>query len=83
MTEKADWLAALQVGDPVVVKSHFPKTTRVKRIARFTKRYIVTEDDWQFRRRDGYTPGESWPAHWIEKPTAAQARKANTGKAKR
>lgn len=83
MTEKSDWLAGLRKGDPVVVCSYFPKTKRVKRIARFTKRYIVTEDDRQFRRRDGHSPGESWPGHWIEEPTIAEARKAKAGKAGR
>lgn len=82
MTEKSDWLAGLEVGDLVVVRSHFPETKRIKRIARFTKTLIVTEDGRQFRRRDGHSPGESRPGHWIEKPTAAQACKAKAGKAK-
>jgi hypothetical protein len=82
--DKAKWLAGLEVGDLVVVTSTWPTyTKRFRRIKRFTKTLIVTEDDWQFRRKDGYTPGESWPCFWIGEPTRAQARKAKAGKAGR
>lgn len=87
MTDKADWLAGLKVGDPVVVRQQFvryrQKAQRPRRITRFTKTLIVTDDGWHFRRKDGYTPGEDWPARWIDEPTRAQTRKAKAGKAKR
>lgn len=80
MSSDAEWLAGLKVGDPVVMRSWFPKIKRVDWIARFTKTLIVTDTGQRFQRTDGRTPGNSvwhsWNFHWIEKPTAAQARKA-------
>lgn len=81
--DKAKWLAGLKGGDPVVVKSNFSgRTVRVDRIKRFTKTLIVTEWGYRVRRRDGETPSVEWHfAYTIEKPTAAQARKAKAEKA--
>ena len=77
MTDKADWLAGLQVGDPVVVQTGSGDKNEVHRIVRFTKTLIVTDKGWRFRRKDGWTPGaDPWNFYSIEKPTPAQARKA-------
>lgn len=74
MTEKADWLAGLRKGDPVVVRSYQLDVEDIHRVTRFTGTLIITNCEQRFRRTDG---GEfltsSW---WLEKPTAAQARKA-------
>lgn len=84
MTDKAEWLAGLKVGDPVVVRTGFPEMKRVHRIARFTKTLIVLDDGWRFRRKNGWTPGiDPWNFYWLEKPTRAQARKAKARKAAR
>lgn len=85
MTAKSDWLAGLQVGDPVVVRT-WPHKRRyyVGLVSRLTKTLIVTEGGWRFRRKDGWPPGnDPWRAQWIEKPTAAQARKAKAEKPNR
>lgn len=86
MTDKSDWLAGLQVGDPVRMRFNTSKANQatMRRVARFTKTRIVLDNDSWVQRMDGCTPS-ACGCHWwlIEKPTAAQARKAKAGKAGR
>lgn len=81
MSDKAEWLARLNVGDPVVVRTWPYDKRHVRKALRFTKTLIVTDDGWRFRRRDGNLPGDDpWRMYWIEKPTAAEARKVRKAK---
>jgi hypothetical protein len=83
MTDKAKWLAGLQVGDPVRLHYANHDHTRLRVIGHLTATMVVTEDGRRFRRRDGYKPGvHTYYFGWIEEPTAAQAHKAK-GKAGR
>jgi hypothetical protein len=73
MSDKADWLAWLKRGDPVVVRStHFEdKHGSLTTVARFTPKQIVTLAGSRFRRKDGRRTGiASCERAWIEKPTA-------------
>ena len=79
MTDKADWLTGLTVGDVVVVKTWPHKSRLIRRVSRFTKTLIVTDGGSRYRQKDGMEPGDLWRTHWIVKPTAAQARKASKG----
>lgn len=78
MTDKADWLARLQVGDLVVVRSaHFLDRYdgQLATVARFTPMQIVTQTGARFRRKDGQRTGVAHCASvWIEKPTAEMER---------
>lgn len=74
MTDKADWLAGLKVGDPVRMRLNTSNANHatVRRGAYFTKTRIVLDNASWFRRVDGRTPS-ACGCHWwlIEKPTAA------------
>lgn len=77
MTDKAEWLAGLEVGDLVWIRWSSGKDARFQWVARLTKTRITTEDGSWFRRRDGKKPsgcGCCW--RQIEQPTAVQARRA-------
>lgn len=77
MSDKADWLAGLKVGDPVIVRWSFPRRREIQTVVRLTDTLIETNDGLRFRRKDGYKPGcSSYHFRLIEQPTAAQARKA-------
>ena len=81
MTDRAEWLAGLKVGDPVAVDIWPEKGGTVQRVARFTKQFIVADDGRRFRKRDGFMPGDDpWNLCNIKEPTRAPARKAKARK---
>jgi hypothetical protein len=73
MTEKSDWLAGLEEGDPVLVRtSHIGDDFgRLGKIVRITPKQFVTERGSRYRRTDGERIGLSGSYHstWIEEPT--------------
>jgi hypothetical protein len=80
MTDKADWLAGLKKGDPVVVTWYWPRRREVQTVVRLTDTRIVTHDGLYFRRRDGFKPGGTQSYfRSLSKPTAAQVHKASKG----
>lgn len=74
MTDKADWLAGLREGDPVVVRSSHigDDLGRLGKIIRITPKQFVSERGSRYRREDGNLIGNSGSYHsvWIEEPTA-------------
>lgn len=74
--DKATWLAGLQKGDPVVVRSSHTSDGfgRLDEIARITPKQFIDERGSRYRREDGERIGDSgsYYSTWIEEPTAAR-----------
>ena len=73
MSDKAEWLAKLQVGDPAIVQDTGIGGCRAGGlvvVGRFTATQIVTKDGWRYRRDSGsQIGGSAWHRGWLEEPT--------------
>lgn len=72
MSDDAEWLGSLQVGDLVIVEStHIGGIKHLETIGRLTATQIILDNTTaRYRRTDGYRIGPyAYHRSWIEKPT--------------